>query len=105
MTSPADHIPDVIDYEITDSIDLHGFLPKDVAAVTRAYLGEAHKKGFTIVRIVHGKGVGVQREIVRKILAETVFVKGFKSGDEFSGGWGATVVELEKARPVQKPAR
>jgi dsDNA-specific endonuclease/ATPase MutS2 len=96
MTSPTDDIPDVIDYEITDSIDLHGFQPKDVAAVTRAYLDEAHKKGFSMIRIVHGKGIGVQREIVRKILAETEFVKSFKSGDEFSGGWGATVVELEK---------
>lgn len=96
MTSPADDIPDFIEYEITDSIDLHGFQPKDVAAVTRAYLEEAHKKGFTVVRIVHGKGVGVQREIVRKILAETLFVKGFKSGDEFSGGWGATIVEFVK---------
>lgn len=96
MTRPADDIPDVIDYEITDSIDLHGFQPKDVAAVTRAYLDEAHKRGFTIIRIVHGKGIGVQREIVRKILSETGFVKGFKSGDEFSGGAGATVVEMEK---------
>ncbi len=96
MTLPAEDIPDVIDYEITDSIDLHGFLPTDVAAVTRAYLDEAHNRGFTVVRIVHGKGIGVQREIVRKILAETGFVKGFKSGDEFSGGSGATVVELEK---------
>lgn len=95
MTFPAEDIPQVVDFEITDSIDLHGFQPKDVAAVTRAYLEEAHKKGFSIVRIVHGKGIGVQRETVRKILGETSFVKGFKSGDEFSGGWGATVVELE----------
>lgn len=87
--------PDTIEYEITDSLDLHAFQPKDVAAVTRAYLEEARKKGFEIVRIVHGKGIGVQREMVRKILAETEFVRSFKSGDEFSGGWGATVVRLE----------
>ena len=95
MSFSAEDIPEVVDFEITDSIDLHGFQPKDVAAVTRAYLEEAHKKGFSIVRIVHGKGIGVQRETVRKILGETGFVKAFKSGDEFSGGWGATVVELE----------
>ncbi len=81
-------------YEITDSIDLHAFDPKDIAAVTRAYLEQARKKGFRIVRIIHGKGVGVQREIVRKILEETEFVEKFRSGDEFSGGWGATVAEL-----------
>jgi dsDNA-specific endonuclease/ATPase MutS2 len=41
------------------------------------------------VRIIHGKGIGVQREIVRNVLKETEFVKGFKSGDEFAGGAGA----------------
>jgi dsDNA-specific endonuclease/ATPase MutS2 len=78
--------------EITDSLDLHAFSPKDVKAVTAAYLDEARKKGFRTVRIIHGKGIGVQREIVRNVLKETPFVKGFKSGDEFSGGSGATVV-------------
>jgi dsDNA-specific endonuclease/ATPase MutS2 len=85
---------DVVDLEITDTLDLHAFSPKDVKAVTIAYLEEARKKGFRVVRLIHGKGIGVQREIVRKVLSETDFVKGFKSGDEFSGGWGATVAEL-----------
>ncbi len=83
-----------VDMEITDSLDLHAFRPKDVNAVVHAYLDEAHKHGFQFVRIIHGKGVGVQREIVREILSETSFVKNFKSGDEFSGGWGATVAEF-----------
>lgn len=87
--------PEPIEIEITDSIDLHSFNPKDIKAVVEAYLDEARKKGFRFVRIIHGKGIGVQREIVRNVLKETEFVKGFKSGDEFSGGWGATVVELE----------
>lgn len=86
--------PEPVEIEITDSIDLHAFRPKDVRAVVEAYLAEAHGKGFRLMRIVHGKGIGVQREIVRKVLGETAFVKGFKSGDEFSGGWGATIVEL-----------
>lgn len=80
--------------EITDSIDLHAFNPRDVEAVTRAFLTEARKKGFRIVRIIHGKGIGVQRQIVRKVLAETPFVINFRSGDEFSGGAGATIAEL-----------
>lgn len=87
---------ETVDYEITDSIDLHAFDPKEIAAVTRVYLDEARKKNFQIVRIIHGKGVGVQREIVRKILEETEFVEKFKAGDEFSGGWGATVAELKQ---------
>ena len=86
--------PEPVDLEITDSLDLHAFSPKDVKAVTIAYLEEARKKGFRTVRLIHGKGIGVQREIVRGVLAETPFVKKFKSGDEFSGGWGATIAEL-----------
>jgi dsDNA-specific endonuclease/ATPase MutS2 len=98
MQEPADvenPFPDPVEIEITDSLDLHAFSPKDVKAVTQAYLEEARKKGFRVVRIVHGKGVGVQREIVRKVLSETTFVSKFKSGDEFSGGWGATIAELD----------
>jgi dsDNA-specific endonuclease/ATPase MutS2 len=86
--------PEPVELEITDSLDLHAFSPKDVKAVTIAYLEEARKKGFRTVRLIHGKGIGVQREIVRGVLAETPFVKKFKSGDEFSGGWGATIAEL-----------
>ena len=87
--------PETVELEITDSLDLHAFHPKDVKAVTEAYLEEARKRGFQLVRLIHGKGIGVQREIVRSVLAETAFVKSFKSGDEMSGGWGATIAELE----------
>jgi dsDNA-specific endonuclease/ATPase MutS2 len=90
-----DSIPEIVDIEITDSLDLHSFSPSDIRAVVEAYLPEALKKGFPIVRIIHGKGVGVQREIVRKVLSETDFVKGFKNAPEFSGSWGATIVELD----------
>lgn len=87
--------PEPVELEITDSLDLHAFSPKDIKAVTIAYLEEARKKGFRTVRLIHGKGVGMQREIVRKVLSETAFVVKFKSGDEFSGGWGATIAELD----------
>lgn len=86
--------PEPVELEITDSIDLHSFAPRDVKAVVEVYLAEARKKGFRLVRIIHGKGIGVQREIVRKVLRETDFVKTFKTADEFSGSWGATVVEF-----------
>lgn len=87
--------PEPIELEITDSIDLHAFAPRDVKNVVENYLAEARNKGFSIVRIIHGKGIGVQREIVRKVLAETDFVKSFKTGDEFSGNWGATIVKFK----------
>jgi len=77
--------------EITDSLDLHSFHPRDIKAVVTEYLNEAHKKGFRIVRIIHGKGVGIQRETVRNVLAETDFVESFKNAPEFSGSWGATI--------------
>jgi len=86
--------PETVDIEITDSIDLHSFQPKDVKRVVEAYLDEALAKGYRFVRIIHGKGIGVQREIVRKLLTEKEFVKAFKAGDEFSGGSGSTVVEF-----------
>jgi dsDNA-specific endonuclease/ATPase MutS2 len=95
MCEMDDPSSEPVEIEITDMFDLHAFSPKDVKAVTIAYLEEARKKRFRLVRLIHGKGVGVQREIVRKVLSETNFVKGFKSGDEFSGGWGATIAELD----------
>lgn len=87
--------PEPVEIEVTDSLDLHSFAPRDIRAVVEAYLVEAHKKGFKIVRIIHGKGVGVQREIVRKVCSETDFVSNFKNAPEFSGSWGATIVELD----------
>ena len=95
MTDDANPFPEPVEIEITDSLDLHSFSPKDIRAVVEAYLAEAHKKGFQIVRIIHGKGVGVQREIVRKVLSETDFVASFKNAPEFSGSWGATIVKLD----------
>jgi DNA-nicking Smr family endonuclease len=83
-----------VEIDITDSIDLHSFSPKDIRAVVEAYLAEAQKKNFKVVRIIHGKGIGVQREIVRKVLSETDFVESFKNAPEFSGSEGATVVKL-----------
>lgn len=89
-----DPFPEPIELEITDSLDLHSFAPRDVKNVVQNYLIEANKKGFKIVRIIHGKGIGVQREIVRKVLSETDFVKSYKTADEFSGSWGATIVKF-----------
>lgn len=83
-----------IDLEITDVLDLHSFSPKETKAVVKAYLDEAKKKGFRIVRIIHGKGIGVQREIVRSVLTDSKLVKSYKNAPEFSGSWGSTIVEM-----------
>lgn len=99
MTSIAKENPfdEPFEIEITDSIDLHSFRPEEIRSVVESYMEEVRKSGFETVRIVHGKGIGVQREIVRKVLSELDFVRSFKNGDEFSGGGsGATVVKLTK---------
>ena len=91
---PFNPFPDPIEIEITDVIDLHTIQPREVKLVVKEYLEQAHAKGFKSVRIVHGKGIGVQREIVRSILAETEFVADWSNAPEGSGGWGATIVRF-----------
>jgi dsDNA-specific endonuclease/ATPase MutS2 len=85
---------DPIPIPITDTFDLHTIAPRDVKAALEAYLEEAHKLGLTALRIVHGRGIGVQREIVRAVLARTESVVAFGDAPAEAGGWGATVVTL-----------
>ena len=80
---------------ITDVFDLHTVPPREVQAVVEAYLEEAHRLGLRALRIIHGRGVGVQREIVRSVLARTPFVERIADAPEEAGGWGATVVDLK----------
>lgn len=79
---------------ITDSFDLHHFQPRDIPSVVKEYLAEALARGFVEVRIIHGKGTGVQREIARKILAGHPLVKCFYDAPPERGGYGATIAEL-----------
>jgi len=79
---------------ITDVFDLHTVPPRDVKPIVQEYLQEAHLAGFKALRIIHGRGIGVQREIVRSILAETSFVESYGDAPLEAGGWGATVVTL-----------
>lgn len=80
---------------ISDVFDLHSVPPRDVRGVVEAYLEEAHKMGLRALRIIHGRGIGVQREIVRSVLAKTEFVESFGDAPAEAGGWGATVVRLK----------
>ena len=77
---------------ITDVFDLHSVPPRDVAGIVEAYLEEARALGFRYVRIIHGRGIGVQRETVRGILAATPFVEAYGDAPPEAGGWGATLV-------------
>ena len=78
--------------EITDVLDLHTFAPRETGEAVKTYLEEARAKGYTTVRIIHGKGIGVQREIVHSILRRTEFVASYHDAPAEAGSWGATVV-------------
>ena len=78
--------------EVSDVLDLHTFTPKDIPAVVETYLAEARAKGFPTVRLIHGRGKGVQRARVHSVLRQTPFVESFQDAPMEAGGWGATVV-------------
>jgi dsDNA-specific endonuclease/ATPase MutS2 len=83
-----------VEVPITDTLDLHPFRPAEVKDVAREYLVEAHARGFRQVRLIHGRGIGVQRERIRSLLASLDFVVDFHDADPGGGGWGSTVVLL-----------
>jgi len=79
---------------ITDVFDLHSVAPREVKAAVEAYLEEAHQLGLKALRIIHGRGIGVQRETVREVLARTPYVLDYRDAPAEAGGWGATLVTL-----------
>jgi dsDNA-specific endonuclease/ATPase MutS2 len=81
-------------------IDLHPIPPLKVEAVVEEYLSEARVRGYRHVRIIHGKGIGVQRQIVRTVLDRTPFVIGYADAPPEAGGLGATIAELA---PLAEP--
>jgi dsDNA-specific endonuclease/ATPase MutS2 len=88
---------DAIEIPITDVFDLHTFPPRDAKSAVEAYLEEAHRLGLTALRIIHGRGIGMQREMVRRVLARTPYVAHFSDAPAEAGGWGATVVTLRNS--------
>lgn len=84
----------IVYVEITDSLDLHHFSPKDLKTLIPDYLDECVQRGFTQVRIIHGKGKGQLRRSVHAILDRQSVVTSYKLADETAGSWGATLVSL-----------
>jgi DNA-nicking Smr family endonuclease len=83
---------------IEDWIDLHTFSPKEIASLLEEYLLECQKKGFKEVRIIHGKGKGVQRSIVHSCLRKSPLVESFEMAPPEAGSWGATIAVLKKTQ-------
>lgn len=94
---PENPFPDLVAIEFTDVLDLHSIPPRQVRAVVEDYLAEAHLRDVTGLRIIHGKGVGVQRDLVRSVLASLPYVIEYRDAPPEAGGWGATVVTLGKS--------
>ena len=95
MSDDSDQeFPEEVHVPIEDSMDLHPFRPRDVRSVVESYLEEAVAAGFREVRLIHGRGIGVQREIVHSLLSKHPDVESFADAPPGRGGWGATVVHL-----------
>ncbi|MBK5260641.1 MAG: Smr/MutS family protein [Thermoanaerobaculia bacterium] len=79
---------------IEDTLDLHPFKPGEIRDVALEYLLEARRHGFLQVRLIHGRGAGVQRDNIRRLLGSLAWVEAFNDADHSGGGWGSTVVLL-----------
>ena len=96
MSDPDPPFVDPIVIPIEDHLDLHPFRPKDIPSVVEEYLEQCNEAGFSEVRLIHGKGKGVRRNIVRSLLSKLPAVLSFHDGPLEAGGWGATVVILKQ---------
>lgn len=85
---------DPVEIPITDVLDLHSFAARDMKSAVEAYLEEAQRLGFRAIRIIHGRGIGVQREMVRHVLSRNPAVVHFSDAPAEAGGWGATTATL-----------
>lgn len=91
-----------IEHPIDGTLDLHTFLPEDVASLVEEYINECHRRGIHQLRIIHGKGRGTLQGIVHSILQSHPLVRSFKHEGGSGGSWGATVVDL---KPNSRPDR
>lgn len=89
-----DETSEVVNLPIEDFIDLHPFAPRDIPEVVEAYLEAAWEAGLSEVRLIHGRGIGVQRARVQSLVARLPFVIRAYEAPAERGGWGATIVEL-----------
>jgi DNA-nicking Smr family endonuclease len=95
MTDPEPPFADPVVIPIEDHLDLHPFQPKDIPSVVEEYLDRCREAGFGEVRLIHGKGKGVQRNIIRALLETHANVESFHDAPLQAGSWGATVVILK----------
>jgi DNA-nicking Smr family endonuclease len=101
LDSPFD---EPVTIPIDGVLDLHSVAPKDARAVVGEYLQECYRQNIGEIRVIHGKGIGLQREMVRSVLTGLDFVQSFADAPMEAGGWGATVITLCLAPGEQESA-
>lgn len=95
---PSGPLPsDPVELPIDGVLDLHTFSPKDVRGLVPEYIGECLARGITELRVIHGKGTGTLKAIVRSILEKDPRVASFRDAGLGGGSWGATEVTLKPA--------
>jgi len=94
---PEPEKEETIRIPLEDSLDLHSFRPQEIPEVVEEYVQACQDAGFAEVRIIHGRGIGVQRRMVQSVLGKLPAVGSFHDAPGERGGWGATVVYLRPA--------
>ena len=89
-----DEVPDVVEVPVGPELDLHSFAPREIPDVVESYLEACVESGLVEVRLIHGRGKGVQRAVVHRLLCAHPHVMSFEDASPASGGWGATLVRL-----------
>jgi DNA-nicking Smr family endonuclease len=107
MTGPGDDPPPddqaPVELPIDGTLDLHTFHPREVKELLPEYLAACAEKGIFEVRVVHGKGTGTLRRTVEALLGRIPLVKSWRPAGEGAGGWGATLVSLDRASGSRSP--
>jgi DNA-nicking Smr family endonuclease len=91
---PKDAPDDAVAIPLTGELDLHPFAPRDIPSVVEEYVRACRERGVRHLRLAHGRGRGVQRAAVRRVLARLAEVQSFEDAPPGAGGWGATLVRL-----------
>ncbi len=99
MSGPDD--PQALPIPITGDLDLHPFAPREIPSLVAEYVRVCRERGILQLRLAHGRGRGVQRAVVRRVLRSLPEVVSFADAPPSFGGWGAIVAEL---RPLPAPA-
>jgi DNA-nicking Smr family endonuclease len=83
-----------VEIPVTGELDLHSFAPREIPAVVRDYVEACRERGIVHLRLVHGRGRGVQRAVVRRVLGSLDGVSAVRDAPPQAGGWGATLAEI-----------